>query len=114
MAEIEQRAFAGFALVARYDRRLGAARGRNGVLAGGAACEDVGVIGLEPGEERFVAEHAIFGDFGVTRTELARRQRVEHGRVRNHQNRLVKRAEQIFSLRRIDAGLAADGGVDLR
>ena len=34
MAEIEQRPFAGLALVARDDRRLGAAADRDGVLAG--------------------------------------------------------------------------------
>ena len=114
MAEIEQRAFAGLALVARHDRRLGAARGRDGVFARGAAGEDVGMVGLEPGEEGLVAEHAIFGDFGVAGAELARRQRVEHGRVGDHQHRLMKGAEQIFAVRRIDPGLAADGRVDLR
>ena len=114
MAEIEQRALAGFALVARHDRGLGAAGGGDGVFARRAAGENIGVVGLQPGEEGFVAEHAVFGDFGIAGAELARRQRVEHGGIGDHQHRLVKRAEQIFSLRRIDPGLAADRGVDLR
>ena len=72
------------------------------------------VVGLQPGEERFVAEHAVFGDLGIAGAELARRQRVEHRGVGDHQHRLVKRAEQILALRRIDPGLAADGRIDLR
>src|SRR2546430_16247051 len=28
------------------------------------------MISLEPGEERFVAEHAVFGDFGIAGAEL--------------------------------------------
>jgi len=43
------------------------------------------MVGLEPGEERLVAERAVFGDFGIAGAELARRQRVEHGGVGNHQ-----------------------------
>ena len=87
---------------------------RDRVLARRAAGKDIGVVGLQPGEEGFVAEHAVFGDFGVAGAELARRQRVEHGGVGDHQNRLMKRAEQVLALRRVDAGLAADGRVDLR
>ena len=48
VAEIEQRALAGLALVARHDRGLGAAGGRDGVFARGAAGEDLGVVGFEP------------------------------------------------------------------
>ena len=73
VAEIEQRAFAGFAFVARHDGGLGSAGGGNRVLARRAAGRDAGMIGLEPGEEGLVAEHAVFGDFGVPCAELARR-----------------------------------------
>ncbi len=65
VAEIEPRAFAGFALVARHDRGLGAAGGGDRVLARRIAGKDAGMIGLEPGKEGFIAKHAIFGDFGV-------------------------------------------------
>src|SRR6478609_7276263 len=61
VAEIEQRALAGFALVARYDRGLGPAGGRDRMLARRTAGKDAGMIGLEPGKEGFVAERAIFG-----------------------------------------------------
>ncbi len=49
MAEIEQRALAVLALVAGDDRGLGAAGGRDGMLARRTAGEDVGMIGFEPG-----------------------------------------------------------------
>ena len=83
------------------------------MLARRAAGEDVGVVGFEPGEKGFVAEHAIFRDFGISGAELARRQRVERRRIGDHQHRLMKRAEQVLALRRVDAGLAADRGIDL-
>ena len=114
MTEIEQRALAVFALVAGDNRGLGAAGGCDRVLARSAAGKDVGMVGVEPGEEGFIAEHAIFGDFGVAGAELARRQRIEHGGIGNHQNRLMKRAEQVLALRRVDAGLAADRRIHLR
>jgi hypothetical protein len=60
-----------------------------------------------------IAEYAIFGDLGVTGAKLARRQRVEHRGIGDHQHRLMKRAEQILAMRRVDSGLAADRGVDL-
>ena len=49
VAEIEQRALAGLALVARHDRSLGAAGSGNRVLARRTAGKDAGMIGLEPG-----------------------------------------------------------------
>ena len=95
------------AALARHEVAIACSRAR-------AAGENVGVVGLEPGEKRLVAEHAVFGDLGVAGAELARRQRVEHGGIGHHQYRLVKRAEQILAVRRIDPGLAADRGIDLR
>src|SRR4051794_28230845 len=65
VAEIEQRALAGFALVARDDRGLGAAGGGDGMLARGATGKDVGVVGFEPAKEGLVAEYAVFGDLGI-------------------------------------------------
>ena len=51
VAEIEQRAVAGLALVARDDRRLGAAAGGDRVLARRTAGKDIGMVGFQPGEE---------------------------------------------------------------
>src|ERR1700760_1601608 len=72
VAEIEQRAIAGLALVAGDDRGLGAAGGGDGVLARRSALDDVGVVGLEPGKEAGIAEQAVFGHFSIAGAELAR------------------------------------------
>jgi hypothetical protein len=83
------------------------------VLARRSALEDVGVIGLEPGKERLVAEHSIFSYLGIAGAELPRRQRIEHRGVGDDEHGLMEGAEQVLALRRIDPGLAADGGIDL-
>ena len=93
---------------------LGAAALGDRVLARGAAGKDLVAIGLQPVEEFRIAQHAVFDDFGIAGAELALRQRVEHLGVGDHQHRLMKRAEQVLAVRRVDAGLAADGGVHLR
>ncbi len=108
VAEIEQRALAGLALVARDDAGLAAAADRDGVLARRAAGKHILPVGLQPGEERGIAEQTVFGDLGIAGAEFAFRQRVEQRGVGDHQNRLMKGADQIFAVARIDAGLAAD------
>src|SRR5215470_1442324 len=55
MAEVEQRPFAGLALVARDGQCLGPATHRNRMLACGPARDDLAPVGLEPGEEGRVA-----------------------------------------------------------
>ena len=114
MAEIEQHALAGLALVARDDPGLGAAAHRDGVLARGTAREHVLPVRFQPGEERGVAEQAVFGDLGIAGAEFARRQRIEQRGVGDHQHRLVEGADQVLAMRGIDRGLAADRGIDLR
>ena len=78
-----------------------------------AAGENVLPVLFKPGEERRIAEQAIFGDFGIAGAKIALGQCVEHGGVGKHQHRLMKCADQILALGRIDPGLAADRGIDL-
>ena len=99
VAEIEQRALAGLALVARHDRGLRAAAHRDGVLARRTAGENVLPVRLQPGEEAGVAEQAVFGDLGIAGAELARRQRVEQRGIGDHQDRLMERADQVLAVR---------------
>ena len=101
VAEIEQRALAGLALVAR--RRSPALPRQLVAIAcsrAGAAGKDIAPIGLQPGEERGVAEQPVFRDLGVAGAELARRQRVEERGVGEHQDRLMERADQILAVAR--------------
>ena len=113
VAEIEQGALAGFALVARHRNGLGTAARRDRMLARRPAREQVAPIGVEPGEECGVVDQAIFDDFGVASAEVARRQRVEQSGIGDHQDRLVESADEILAVDRIDAGLAAHRGIHL-
>jgi hypothetical protein len=114
MAEIEQRPLAVLALVTRDDGSLHPATHRDGVLARGAACEQLAPVRLQPGEEAGIAEQAVFDDFGIAGAELPLGQRVEQRGICQHQHRLMKRADEILAVRGIDCGFAADGRVDLR
>ena len=69
---------------------------------------------FEPREERRIAEQSVFGDLGIAGAELALRQRVEQRGIGNDQDRLMEGADQVLALKRIDAGFAADRGVNLR
>ena len=81
MAEIEERAGALVALVGGDGRRLGAAGDRDGVLALRPAGGDRAPVRFEPGEERRIADEAVFGDFGIAGIELPRRQRIENAGI---------------------------------
>ena len=78
------------------------------------AGENVLPVFFQPGEERGIAEQAVFGDLGIAGAEFALRQRVEQRGVGDHHHRLMEGADQILAVARIDAGLAADRTVDLR
>ena len=114
MAEIEQCAHAGFGLVLGHDRSLGfagAADGMNARLP--VPAHDKLGAGFQPAEERCIAQQAVFRDFGITCSQFAPRQRVEQADVGDHRHRLMEGADQVLAMDGIDAGLAADGRVDL-
>ncbi len=56
---------------------------------------------------------AIFDDLAQGGPPLALRQRRQRREVEHDRRRLVERAQQVLALREVDAGLAADGRVDL-
>ena len=84
------------------------------VSGAGSSANTAAPVLLEPGEERRVAEQPVLGHLGVAGAHLARRQRAQHVGVGQHEARLVEGADQVLALRRVDAGLAADGAVHLR
>ena len=69
---------------------------------------------FEPREEGGVADRAVLDHFREARGELAIGQRAQAIGVDQHGARLVERADHVLAQRMIDAGLAADGRVDLR
>src|SRR5450631_2796793 len=113
MAEIEQRALAGLALVTRNDAGLTAATNRDRLLARETTGENFLPICFQPGEKRGVAEQSEFRHLSITGAKFAGRQRVEQRGVGDHQNWLMECAEQILAVAGIDAGLAADRAIDL-
>ena len=68
---------------------------------------------FEPGEERRVAEQPVFHDLGVAGAELPRRKRGKRAGVGEHEARLMEGADEVLALLGVDAGLAADRGIDL-
>ncbi len=114
VAEIEQRALAALALVARHRAGLGPAAHRDGMLPRRAACEDIPPVGFQPGEEGLVADQSVFDDLGIAGAEFTRGQGVEQRRIRDNENWLLESADQILAVLRIDSGLAADRGIHLR
>ena len=55
-----------------------------------------------------IAEQPELCKLGIAGAEVALRQRIEQRRIGNHQDRLMKHADEIFAVARIDRGLAAD------
>ena len=115
MAEIEQSAVARFCFVTRdncrfcFDTRFDGVRKRRAAIGK----HPLPVL-LEPAEKLRVAEKPILGNFGVTGTHFARRQRGQHISIGDDEAWLMEHANQIFALRRVDACLAADRRIDLR
>ena len=115
MAEVEQRPqVGGLALVGRHDARLGEAALLDGVgPLRRVPFEDGGGIGLAPVEEGRIVDQPVFHHLGIACQQLAPGQGVEHLGVGQHQPRLVEGADHVLAVAGVDAGLAADRGIDL-
>ena len=114
MAQVEQGALAGLALVGHDHLGLvGTGTPDDFNDTGRVARHDRGHVGFQPVEERRVAYQPVLDDFGHAGRELSRRQCVEHVDIGQHPARLVKRPDHVLAQRMIDAGLAAHGGVHL-
>src|SRR5690606_33103283 len=114
MAQVEQRALSGFTLVGGDDCRLDSAAVHDRMPAsGGIAVADRSAMPLQPDEEIRVADQAVLDDFGISGEQLALGQGVENAGVGEHQARLMEGPDEILAVSGIDAGLSADGTVDL-
>jgi hypothetical protein len=69
---------------------------------------------FEPREERAIADRAVLDHLGETGAKLAVGERREAIDVDQHGARLPERADHVLAERMVDAGLAADRGIDLR
>ena len=115
VAEVQQRTTTVLALVLGDDRGLdlAGAADRKGERRG-LQCEQRRHVGIEPVEKARVRDQPVLDHFGEPGTQLARRQRAERRRVRQHGPRLVKRADQVLAARVIHARLAAHRRIHLR
>ena len=114
MAEIEQRPLALLGLVGDHHARLGRAACRDRLASRRAAGKDLAPARFEKIEKIPVVDQAIFDHFGVAGAKLPLAQRVETAGIGKDEGWLVERADQVLAVRRVDAGLAADAGIDLR
>ena len=114
MAEIEQRALALLGLVGDDDARLGGATCGDRIGPRRTAGKDFAPAGLQEFKERPIADQAVLDHFRIARAELPLAQRVEAAGIGENEGRLMERPDEIFSVRRVDAGLAADARIDLR
>ena len=117
VAEIEQRAGAlsrarrrptiAALAAAACQRPRGAARRRRRARSASAP------FASSQAKKARIADQPVFHHLGIAGQHLAPRQGVERRGVGQHQARLVEGADQVLAVRRVDAGLAADRGIDL-
>ena len=109
MAQIQQGAVTGLALIARHNRRFGAAAARHRFGHSRLIkSQHFFAVFFEPSEKRFIAKRPIFDNLGITGTHFARRQGFQHIHIGQHQIGLVKRADEVFAAWRINRGFAAN------
>ena len=75
---------------------------------------DGGTVVFQPGEEVGAVNQAVFDNFCHAGGEFARWQAGEGGGINQHRLRLMEGADEVFALRVVHPGFAADGGIHLR
>ena len=102
-------------LIRRDDFCFIVARAINGVAGDGfVQAQQLAHIGFQPIKKVRIANQAIFNHLGDARRKFALRQSFERVDIRQHHFWLIKRANHVFAERVIDAGFAANAGIDLR
>ena len=115
VAEVENFAQATLTFVARNDGRLVAERLVDDATETiGVASENRRHRGLERRDHRRIHDRAVLDHLGEAFAKLALGQRRQCSDICDNQARLVERADQVFRRVEVDAGLAAEGGIDLR
>ncbi len=100
--------------IGRHHLCLVAAGALNGIGQRGTVTRDQRFhIGLQPFEERQVADQSILDDLRQASRQFTCRQRLQGIRIRQHQLRLPEGTDHVFAARVIDTGLAADRRIDL-
>src|ERR1700722_3108543 len=107
MPKVEQRALALLRLVGDDDARLGRAADCDRLGARRSAREHITPIRFQKLEKATVGNEPIFDDLGEAGAKIALAKGIETRSVGQHQRRLMKGADQVFSVPRIDSRLTA-------
>ena len=113
MPKVEQRTLSLLRFVGGDDARLGRAADRDRFGPGWSASEHVAPVQFQKLEKAAVANEPILDDLGEAGAKIALAEGIEARGVGQHQRRLMKSADEVLSVRRIDSSLAAHAGVDL-
>ncbi len=113
VAKIEQGTATVFTLIGSNNRSLCAAAFSNGMAARGTARFNFRPVLFQPGKKIRSVDQPVFGNLRVACHKFTFAQGIKNAGISQHQFRLVKYANQVFAVWRIDAGLAANGGVHL-
>jgi hypothetical protein len=115
VAEIEDFAKAGFALVSAYDAGLDLKRTRNKIREGRRITpQDRIEIFLEIGKELGIRDDAVLDDFGKAAAVLAFREGFKGSGINEDEAGGIKSADEVFAFGKIDTGFPADCAVHLR
>ena len=114
MAKVQQRAFAVFMFVPRDDSGLHLNRAFDRMLARiGIACDHFLRVDFQPVKEHRIAQQPVFHHLAIARQKIARRQRGKGINIGQNKAGLMKGADKVLALTRINPGLAANGTVHL-
>ena len=81
-------------------------------VCGPAGVRAAGRVLLDQLQDLRVGDESGLDDLGEPADVVVDRQRVQRGQVAQHPGRGVEGADEVLALGGVDAGLAADGGVD--
>ena len=70
-------------------------------------------IFIKPRVKICIAKQTVFDNFGIARCALTLGQRVQNIKISQHRQRLMKCADEIFAMRRVDTGFAAHRTIHL-
>src|ERR1700729_472402 len=113
MPEVEKRARSLLRFVSDDDTSLGRAADRDRFGPRWSTSEHVPPIRFQKFKKATVANEPILDDLSKAGAKIALAEGIEARDVGEHQRRLMKSADEVLSVSRIDSSLAAHAGVDL-
>ena len=98
MTQIEQRPASGLQFVRSHHIRLCLTGPGDGFVPLCPTGKHRLPVGFQPVEEVGIAQKTVFGNFRITGTKIAQRQRIQNGRIGQHQRGLMKGADEVLAM----------------